>query len=65
MRVLGWKIKGQPLPLKLICSHCRIRFGLTYQVRRMTLASTVFKKSTFHKKPNLNALGSIFDLEVK
>ena len=31
----------------------------------MTLASTVFKKSTFHKISYLNALGSEFDLDVK
>ena len=31
----------------------------------MTLASTVFKKSTFQKKTNLNALESKFDLDVK
>ena len=34
-------------------------------LRIMTLASTVFKKSTFQKIPHLNALGSIFDLVVK
>ena len=38
---------------------------LTYQVRIMTLASTVFKKSTFQKISHLNALGSKFDLDVK
>ena len=31
----------------------------------MTLASTVFKKSTFQKKSHLNAVGSKFDLDVK
>ena len=36
-----------------------------YQVRIMTLASIVFKKSTFQKFPHLNALGSKFDLDVK
>ena len=30
----------------------------------MTLASTVFKNSTFQKKSHLNALGSKFDLEL-
>ena len=39
--------------------------GYTYQVRIMTLASKVFKKSTFQKKSHLNALGSKFDLDVK
>ena len=37
----------------------------TYQVRIMTLASTVFKKSTFQKISHLNALGRKFDLDVK
>ena len=37
----------------------------TYQVRIMTLASVVFKKSTFQKFPHLNALESKFDLDVK
>ena len=31
----------------------------------MTLASTVFKKSTFQKLPHLNALGSKFDLDIR
>ena len=43
---IDWKVKGQPWPLELIYSHCLN--GLTYQVRIMTLASTVFTKSTVH-----------------
>ena len=39
--------------------------GLTYQVRIMTLASTVLKKSSFQKISHLNALGSKLDLDVK
>ena len=31
----------------------------------MTLALTVFKKSTFQKNSHLNVLGSKFDLDVK
>ena len=31
----------------------------------MTMASKVFKKSTFQKFTNLNALGGKFDLDVK
>ena len=31
----------------------------------MTLASTLFKKSTFQKKSHSNALGSKIDLDVK
>ena len=42
-----------------------VSLGLTYQVRTMTLNSTVFKKSTFQKKSHLNALGSKFDLDNK
>ena len=42
-----------------------VSIDLTYQVRIMTLASTVFKKSTFQKNSHLNALGSKFDLDVK
>ena len=37
----------------------------TYQVRIMTKASTVFKKSTFQKFSHLNSLGSKFNLDVK
>ena len=32
-----------------------VSLGLTYQVRVMTLASAVFKKSLFQKITNLNA----------
>ena len=42
-----------------------VSLGQTYQVRIMTLASTVFKKSTFQKNSHLNALGSKFDFDVK
>ena len=42
-----------------------VTLDLIYQVRIMTLASVVFKKSTFQKFPHLNALGSKFDLDVK
>ena len=31
----------------------------------MTLASTVFKKSSFQNVSSLNALGSKFDLDIK
>ena len=37
----------------------------TNQVRIMTLASILFKKSPFQKFPHLNALGSKSDLDVK
>ena len=39
-------------PLKLIYTHCLIMFNILYQVRIMTLASTVFKKSTFQQQKN-------------
>ena len=42
-----------------------VSLGQTYQARIMTLASTLFKKSTFQKKSHLNALRSKFDLDVK
>ena len=42
-----------------------VSLDLTYRVRIMTLASTVFIKSTFQKNSHLNALGSKFDLDVK
>ena len=42
-----------------------VSLDLTYRVRIMTLASTVFKKSTFKKNSHLNALGSKFDLDIK
>ena len=42
-----------------------VSLGQTYQVKIMTCASTVFKKSTFQKKSHLNALGSKFDLDFK
>ena len=42
-----------------------VSLGQTYQVRIMTFASKVFKKSTFQKNSHLNALGSKFDLDVK
>ena len=40
--------KGQPWPLKLNYSHCPIRLNISSE--KMTLALTVFKKSTFQKK---------------
>ena len=42
-----------------------VSLGLTYQVRIMILALTVFTKSTFQKQSHLNALGSKFDLDVR
>ena len=51
------------LTLKLFIAI--VSLGLTYQVRIMTLASTVFKKSTFQKNSHLNSIGGKYDLDVK
>ena len=61
MSDLGWKVNLDLWNLFIAI----VSLGLMYQVRIMTLASTVFKKSTFQKIPHLNALGSKFDLDVK
>ena len=61
MSDLGWKVNLDLWNLFIAI----VSFGLMYQVRIMTLASTVFKKSTFQKITNLNELGSKFDLDVK
>ena len=42
-----------------------VTLDYTYRLRTVTLASVVFKKSTFQKFLHLNALGSKFDLDVK
>ena len=42
-----------------------VSLSYTYQVRIMTKASTVSKKSTFQKISHSNALESKFDLDVK
>ena len=52
------KLKGQIL-------IAIVSLGLIFQVRIMTLASTVFKKSSFQKISHLNALGSKLDLDVE
>ena len=39
--------------------------SLSHKIEHMTLALTVFKKSSFQKKSHLNALGSKFDLDIK
>ena len=61
MSDLGWKVNLD------LCNYLISidSLGLTFQVSVMTLASTEFKKSTFQKFTNLNALGSKFDLDVK
>ena len=41
-----------------------VSLGLTYQVRIMTSASTVFKQSTFHKNSHFNELGCKIDLDL-
>ena len=61
MSDLSWKVKVDLWNLFIAI----VSLGLTYQVRIMTKASTVFKKLTFQKFSHLNALGSKFDLDVK
>ena len=61
MSEFGWKVNLDLWNLSIAI----VSLGLMYQVRIMTLASTVFKKSTFQKITNLNALGSKFDLDFK
>ena len=63
MSDLGWKVKGQPWPLKLIYSHCLIWFNISSENNDFGLNS--FQKKKFSKKSHLNALGSKFDLDVK
>ena len=46
-------------------SKAIVSLGLTYQMRIMTLASTVFKKSTFQNISHLDAIGSKFDIDLK
>ena len=53
MSDFGCKVKGQPSKVNLDFWNLFmgiVSLGLTYQVRIMTLASTVFKKLTFQKK---------------
>ena len=61
MSDFGWKVNldlwNLFIAIALLC--------LTYQVKIMSLASTVFKKLTCKKKSHLNALGSKFYLDVK
>ena len=58
-------LKGQRSTLTFETFIAIVSLGSTYQVRIMTLALTVFKKSTFQKISHLNALGRKFDLDVK
>ena len=63
MSHLGWKVKGQPWPLKLIYSHCLIWFNILSENNDFGLNS--FQKMNFTKKSHLNALGSKFDHDRK
>ena len=51
------------LTLKLIYSHCLIRFNLSSENNDFGFNS--IKKSTFQKNSHLYAIGSKFDLDVK
>ena len=48
MSDLGWKVKGQPWPLKLIYSHCLIRFNISSENNDFGL--NCFQKSTLQIK---------------
>ena len=61
MSDLGWKVNLDVWNLSIAI----VLFSLMYQVRIMTLASTLFKKSTFQKITKLDALGSKFDIDAK
>ena len=61
MSGLSWKVNLDLLNLFIGI----VSLGLTYQVRKMTKASTVLKKKTLQEFSHLNALGSKFDLDVK
>ena len=57
------KGKCQPLPLKLIYSHCLISFNMSSKNNHLGFNS--IQKINFSKqKSHLNALGSNFDLDV-
>ena len=51
------------LTLKLIYSHCLIRFHISSENNDFGFNS--IQKSTFPKISHLNAIGSKFDLDVK
>ena len=61
MSDLGWKVKGQPWPLKLI--FLETRFNISSENNDFGFHS--IKESTFQKISHSNALGSKFDLDLK
>ena len=63
MSDLGGKVKGHPWPLKLISSHCLIRFNISSENNDFGFNS--IQNQLFKKKSHLNALGNKFDLDVK
>ena len=66
MRDLGWKVKGQPWPLKLIYNHCLITSSIKSENNDSGFNS-IQKKQNLKKtkRSHLNALESKFDLDVK
>ena len=48
MSDLGWKVKGQPWPLKLIYSHCLIRYNISIENNDFGFNS--IQKINFQKK---------------
>ena len=51
------------LTLKLIYSHCLIRFNISSENNNFGFNS--IKKKTFQKESHLNVMGSKFDLDAK
>ena len=64
MRDLSRKGQRSTLPLKLIDSHCLIRFNISSENNDFGFNS-IQKNQLFIKKSHLNALGSKLDLNVR
>ena len=54
---------GVALNLKLIYSHCLIRFNISSE--NNDFGFNIIQKTTFQKFSHFNALGSKFDIDVK
>ena len=63
MSDLGWKVKGQPRPLKLFYSHSLIRFNISSENNDFGFNS--IQQTNSSKNSHLNALGSKFDIDFK
>ena len=62
MSNFGWKVKGQPRPLKFIYSL--ISFNISSENNEFGFNS-IQKNQLFKKKSHLIALGRKFDLDIK